>query len=131
MSLAIGQSVVRGWIPINPTTILLSNDATLLETWEKALVTKHGQSQLVSDVGAAWRMIQKSKSNVELVIMDSPSNRLDADKLYKWCRENLIPTLWLDYATPTAVAENDFVQKPVNINILAQKILSHKRKVTG
>lgn len=130
--LSIGQStIVHAWIPINPTTILVSSDDTFIQAWKNALAQKCGQTQFVADISTAWRMVQKLKSNTELVIIDSPSNRFDADKLYKWCCENMLPVLWLDYTTPTAVAKKDFVQKPIDINVLAQKILTHKRKVTG
>lgn len=131
VKLRVGQSKVVSFIPINPTTILISSDVAFMQTWKNVLADKCGATQFASDLNTAWQMTQKLKNNVELVIIDSPSDRLSATNLYKWCQENLVPSLWVDNTKPANIAEKDFVKKPIEGNILAQKILNHKRKVTG
>jgi hypothetical protein len=130
--LKIGQTrIVDAWIPIHPTTVLLTSPDADNQTWENLLAVKQGVTRHFTNATDVWRISRRVNGNIELIIIDQPTDILSAENLYRWCKKHNIPVLWCDVTNYAWVAELDFVRKPFDADSVAQKVLTHKRGVTG
>lgn len=132
VKLEIGQTkIIDAWIPVRPTTILLTAPNANLDAWETTLSEKSGFTRHFTNASDAWRVFRNVGGNIELVIIDQPGDVLSAENLYRWCKKNSIPVLWCDTTRHAWVADSDFVLKPFDANAMLEKLLIHKRGVTG
>jgi hypothetical protein len=132
VKLRIGQSkIIDAWIPVRPTTILLTAPDADLELWEDAMSSKSGFTRHFTDASDAWRVFRNVGGNVELVVIDQPGDTLAAENLYRWCKKNAIPVIWCDVVRHAWLTDSDFVSKPFDHDAMAQKLLTYKRGVIG
>jgi hypothetical protein len=132
VKLEIGQSkIIDAWIPVRPTTILLTAPNADLKTWENVLSAKKGFTRHFTNASDAWRVFRNVGGNIELVIIDQPGDILAAENLYRWCKKNSIPVLWCDVMRHAWLIDSDFVSKPFDADTMIQKLLTYKRGVIG